>query len=32
VAEFEGYGFVAAVQKPYRIEELSMTLARILDA
>lgn len=30
VAEFEAYGFVAAVQKPYRLEELSTTLVRVL--
>ena len=30
VAEFRAYGFAAAVQKPYRLDELSDTLAQIL--
>lgn len=30
MAEFRSYGFVAAVQKPYRLEELSDTLTEVL--
>ncbi len=30
VAEFRAYGFAAAVQKPYRLDDLSDTLARVL--
>jgi len=31
IAEFQAYGFVAAIQKPYRIEDLSGVLARVLE-
>jgi len=30
VAEFQTYGFVAAVQKPYRLEDLSTALTKVL--